>query len=236
MQVPCVDLCDCVNVRQGVANERKCMTSQVFLQTEYCSVILNTWMRIFVCPLGSHRTEAGTICSYIFVSAVKLHPFLLSFPPIQISPVVFWKGGYIHCYCMISQNLSSQPLKRGRADRSWVIPAVSPSLGKTWVSPTTRTLPSLSYPSTFFLLLHATETILCQLNRFPGHFWGAHTHKATRLFKLTWEYLSWLRPLKINKRTEALSLVKWWDFRGQRKKTITQGVMNIMCWIRAVQR
>lgn len=171
-----------------------------------------------------HRSKYYMFLSFL-VSAVKLHPFLLSFPPIQISPVVFWKGGYIHCYCMISQNLSSQPLKRGRADRSWVIPAVSPSLGKTWVSPTTRTLPSLSYPSTFFLLLHATETILCQLNRFSGHFWGAH--KAARLFKLTWEYLSWLRPLKINKRTEALSLVKWWDFRGRGKKQLPKALWTL---------
>lgn len=106
----------------------------------------------------------------------------VSFPPIQFSPVVFWKGGYIHCYCMISQNLSSQPLKQGRADRSWVIPAVSPSLGKTWVNPSTRTLPSPSYPSTLFLLLHATGTNLCQLNRFSMHFWGAH--KVASLLKL----------------------------------------------------
>lgn len=79
--------------------------------------------------------------------------------------------------------------------------------------------PFLSNPSTFFLLRCATETILYRLNRFSGHFWGPH--KAARLCKLTWEYLSWLRPLKINKRTEVLSLVKWWDFRGGGKKTIT---------------
>lgn len=58
-----------------------------------------------------------------------------SFPAIQFNPVVFWKGGYIRCYCMILQNLSSQPLKQGRADRSSAIPAVSPTLGKTRVSP-----------------------------------------------------------------------------------------------------
>lgn len=126
---------------------------------------------------------------------------------------------------MISQNLSSQPLKRGRADRSWVIPAVSPSLGKTWVSPTTRTLPSPSDPSTFFLLLHATGTNLCQLNRFSGHFWGAH--KAASLLKLTWGYLSWLRPLKINKRTEELSLVKRWDFRGRGKQQLPKALWTL---------
>lgn len=112
-----------------------------------------------------HRSRYNMFLSFL-VSAVKLQPFLLSSPPIQISPVLFWKGGYILCYCMISQNLSSQPLKRGSADWSWVIPAVSPSLGKTWVSPTTRTLPSLSNPSEFFLFLYASETISCQLNRF----------------------------------------------------------------------
>lgn len=78
--------------------------------------------------------------------------------------------------------------------------------------------PFLSNPSAFFPLCCATETILCRLNRFSGHFWGPH--KAVRLCELTWEYLSWLRPLKINKRTEALSLVKWWDFRGGGKKQL----------------
>lgn len=120
-----------------------------------------------MCPLCSSCTDASTVCSYLSLyQQWNSIPSSFSFPPIQIRPVVFWKGGYIHCYCMISQNLSSQPLKRGRADRSWEIPAVSPGLGKTWVSLTIRTLPFLSNPFRFFLLLCATETILCQLNRF----------------------------------------------------------------------
>lgn len=154
------------------------------------------------------------------VSAVKLYPFLFSFPPIQISPLVFWKGGYIHCYCMISQSLSSQPLKRRRADQSWVIPAVSPTLGRTWAGPATRTLPPFSETGAH------SSCFVVQLKQFyigSTDFQAtseAHT-RPTRLCELTWEYLSWLRPLKINKRTEALSLVKWWDFRGGGKKTVT---------------
>lgn len=164
------------------------------------------------------------------ISAVKLHPFLFSFPPIQISPVVFWKGGYTRCYCMISQSLSSQPLKRRRADQSWVIPAVKPHSGQ---DPSRShhhrdSFPFLSNPSTFFLLRCATETILYRLNRFSGHFWGPH--KAARLCELTWEYLSWLRPLKINKRTEALSLVKWWDFTGGGKKQLPRAWWTLRAW------
>ena len=140
------------------------------------------------------KPASENICA-TYVSAVKLHPFLLSRSHLSSSvQLCFERVVIFNVIVWFHRTSPPSPLKRGRADRSWVIPAVSPSLGKTWVSSTTRTLPSPSYPSTFFLLLHATGTNLCQLNRFSGHFWGAH--KAASLLKLTWGYLSWLRPLE----------------------------------------
>lgn len=127
---------------------------------------------------------------------------------------------------MILQNLSSQPLKQGRADQSFAIPAVSPTLSKSWVSlhHQDSSLPLIA-SHILPVLLHATGTNLCQLNRFPGHFWGAHM--AVSLLKLTWGYLSWFRPLKINKRTEELSLVKWWDFGGKGKQQLPKALWTL---------
>lgn len=98
---------------------------------KFFSVVLNQWVGI-------------TIASTVLCPSLSLYQQWNSSPsssllPIQISPVVFWKGGYIHSCCMILLKLSSFE-EWGRADQSWVIPAVSPSLGKTWVSPTTRIL------------------------------------------------------------------------------------------------
>lgn len=164
------------------------------------------------------------------VSAVELKPFLLTPTyPDQSSCVL---KGWLYSQLLYDFAETLLPVfeEWGRADQSWVIPAVSPSLGKTWVSPTTRILLSF-IPICILPAPSCTETILCQLNSFSGHIWGAH--KAVHPLMLTREYLSWLRPLKINKRTR--SLVKWWDFRGW-ENTITQGGMDIMCWIRVVQR
>lgn len=54
-----------------------------------------------------------------------------------------------------------------------------------------------------------------------------HTHKAASLLKLTWGYLFWLRPVKINKSTEELSLVKWWDFRDRGKQQLPKPLWTL---------
>lgn len=117
---------------------------------------------------------------------------------------------------MISQNLSSQPLKRGRAEQSWVIPAVSPSLGKTWVSP--------HHQDSFQAHLHSScsfmqlEQIYVSSTDFSVHFGGAH--RPTRPSSLTWGYFSGLSSVKINKKTEELSLAKGGDFRARGKQQL----------------
>lgn len=113
----------------------------------------------------------------------------VSVPPIQFNPVVFWKGGYIHCYCMILQNLSSQPLKQWRADRSPVIPAVSLTLGKTWVSPTTRTLLS------FFISIRILPAPSCNWKKFMS---------AQQIFRALWRYASGCEAVQVDLRVFVL--------------------------------
>lgn len=194
-----------------------------FSQTKFFNIIF-TRQNIYV-PLCSHSTEASTICSYLSLYQ-QWNPIpsscLVPTYPVQSSCVL---KGWL--YSLLLYDFTEPLLPAFEAGKSWPKlrdPCCKPQSGQD-LSPTTRTLPSLSYPSTFFLLLHATGTNLCELNRFSGHFWG--THKAARLFKLTWGYLSRLRPLKINKRTEALSLVKRWDFRGRGKQQLPKALWTL---------
>lgn len=166
----------------------------------------------------AHRSWDYTFPSFL-VSAVKLHPFLLSFPPIQISPVVFWKGGYIRCYCMISQSLSSQPLKSRRADQSWVIPAVT----------TTRTLPPFSLKPVRIL-----PAPLCNWSNFMS---------AQQIFRALLRPTQGRSPVRVDLRVFVLveafenkqedrgpQSVKWWDFRGGGKKQLPRAWWTLCAW------
>lgn len=150
-----ISQCKC---KAGCCKCRVCMisSSQIFF---FDPILICQWECVCSFYICSHSTEASVFLSSL-VSAVKLHLFLLSRShPSRLVQLCFERVVRFNVIVWFHRISPPLPLKKGRADWSWVIPAVSPSLGKTWVSPTTR---AFSDPSAFFLLLQGTGTNSCQ--------------------------------------------------------------------------
>lgn len=124
-QVPCDNMCK----REPRCWQSVMHISQTWNFEKHSSLMssLISKREIFVHPLHVLPQRRGHVFLSSLVSAAKLHPFLLSRSHLcSLVHLCFERVVIFPCYCMISQNLPSQPLKRWRTDQSWVIPAVSP--------------------------------------------------------------------------------------------------------------
>lgn len=173
-----------------------------------------------VCVFSAQKLELYVPIFSCISSETPSLPLLVPTYPDQ--PGCVLKGWL---YSLFLYDFTEPLLPAFEAQKSWPKlsdPCCKPQSGQdlSW-SHHQDSSPFLSNQSAFFLLCCATETILCRLNRFSGHFWGPH--KAVRLCELTWEYLSLLRPLKINKRTEALRAAEKNNYLGHDERYVPEG-------------